>query len=135
MKYPLIIHKDPESDYGVTIPDLPGCFSAGGTFEEAIINSQEAILTHIEGLLLDDEPIPSPTPIEELRKVIRDESVVWAIASVDLSELSERVKRINITVPEKILSKIDSFASKEGESRSGLLVHAALEYISHHSYK
>jgi metal-responsive CopG/Arc/MetJ family transcriptional regulator len=60
---------------------------------------------------------------------------VWAIASVDLSELSERVKRINITVPEKILSKIDSFASKEGESRSGLLVHAALEYISHHSYK
>jgi predicted RNase H-like HicB family nuclease len=135
MKYPLIIHKDPESDYGVTIPDLHGCFSAGETLEEAIINSQEAILTHIEGLLIDDEPIPSPTPIEELRKVIKDESAVWAIASVDLSELSERVKRINITIPEKILSAIDSFASKAGESRSGLLVHAALEYISHHSFK
>ncbi|MDW8232800.1 MAG: type II toxin-antitoxin system HicB family antitoxin, partial [Roseiflexaceae bacterium] len=29
MRYPVVVHKDPESDYGVTVPDLPGCFSAG----------------------------------------------------------------------------------------------------------
>ena len=35
MRYPIVIHKDPESCYGVTVPDLPGCFSAGNTVEEA----------------------------------------------------------------------------------------------------
>jgi predicted RNase H-like HicB family nuclease len=44
MFYPAAIHKDPESAYGVTIPDLPGCFSTGDTIEEAIINGLEAIL-------------------------------------------------------------------------------------------
>ncbi len=35
MRYPVLVHKDPESDYGVTVPDLPGCFSAGETLNEA----------------------------------------------------------------------------------------------------
>ena len=47
MKYPIVIHKDPNSDYGVTIPDLPGCFSAGSTIEEAISMAQEAAECHI----------------------------------------------------------------------------------------
>lgn len=33
--YPIIIHNDKDSDYGVTVPDLPGCFSAGTTPDEA----------------------------------------------------------------------------------------------------
>ena len=38
MKYPVNIHKDDETGYGVTIPDIPGCFSYGDTQEEAILN-------------------------------------------------------------------------------------------------
>ena len=125
-----MIHKDPESDFGVTVPDLPGCFSAGKTMEDAIENAEEAILTHVEGLMMDDESIPSPTPLERLRGRVRDRSAVWAMVAVDLSKLSEKARRINITVPEKLLSKIDSFAEKQGETRSGLLVSAALEYIA-----
>ena len=30
-----LVHKDPESDYGVSFPDLPGCVTAGHTFEGA----------------------------------------------------------------------------------------------------
>ena len=33
MLYAVVIHKDPETSYGVTVPDLPGCFSAGDTIE------------------------------------------------------------------------------------------------------
>ncbi len=135
MRYPVVIHKDPDSDYGVTIPDLPGCFSAGETLEDALKNAQEAILTHIEGLLLDNDPVPSPTLIEKLRNNIPGKDLIWAIVSVDLNTLSESIKRINITIPERILSKIDSFAKNEGESRSGFLVSAAMEYISHHNAK
>lgn len=135
MRYPIIIHKDPESDFGITVPDLPGCFSAGSTMEEALQNAEEAILTHIEGLLLDNDPVPAPSTIEELREKYRDDTAVWAVVSFDLNKLSERVKRVNITIPEKLLTKIDAYVEKEGESRSGLLVTAALEYISHHSLK
>ena len=42
MNYPVVIHKDKKSDYGLTVPDLPGCFSAGKTFDEALENSKEA---------------------------------------------------------------------------------------------
>ena len=36
MKYPIVIHKDQHSDYGILFPDLPGCFSAGSSIEEAM---------------------------------------------------------------------------------------------------
>ncbi|MFO7748660.1 MAG: type II toxin-antitoxin system HicB family antitoxin [Desulfobacteraceae bacterium] len=49
MKFPVVIHKDKDSDFGVTFPDLPGCFSAGDTIEEALANAQEAAECHIDG--------------------------------------------------------------------------------------
>ena len=58
--------------------------------------------------------------------------MLWGVVKVDLSTLSDRNKRVNISVPEKILSKIDSFAEKEGETRSGLLVSAVMEYMAAH---
>ena len=135
MKYPIIIQKDPQSDYGVIVPDLPGCFSAGKTVEEAIDNAREAVLTHMEGLLADNDPIPVATSIESLKKHHRDKGNLWAVVEVDMSNLSDKVARVNITVPENLLSKIDSYASRTGASRSGMLVNAALEYISNHSDK
>ena len=65
MRYPVVIHKDKDSDYGVTVPDLPGCFSAGETMEAALDNVVEAIECHLEGLLFDGESIPEPHAIED----------------------------------------------------------------------
>jgi predicted RNase H-like HicB family nuclease len=39
----------------VTVPDLTGCFSSGSNIEQAIDNAQEAILCHVEGILIDNE--------------------------------------------------------------------------------
>ena len=50
MRYPVVIHKDHNSDYGVTVPDLPGCFSAAETMDEALREAVEAIECHLEGL-------------------------------------------------------------------------------------
>jgi predicted RNase H-like HicB family nuclease len=132
MKYPVYIEKDPESDYGVTVPDLPGCFSAGQTIEEALENAEEAILTHVEGLLLDDDVIPAPSSIESLKARFPAKTIVWGLVGADIGQLSKEVKRINISIPENMLSKIDSYARKEGESRSGFLASAAIEYIARH---
>ena len=130
MKYPVLIHKESSSDFGVTVPDLAGCYSAGTTMEEALESAHEAILTHVEGLLMDQEPIPTPSSVESLLPEWNEKGAVWALVPVDLSVLSKKAKRINITVPENLLRKIDAFAMKDGDSRSGLLVTAALQYIA-----
>lgn len=133
MRYPVVIHKDRDSDYGVTVPDLPGCFSAGDTADDALNNVIEAIECHIEGLLIDGESIPQGMPIEHHKTKRQFASGIWALVDVDLSKLSGKAKRVNITLPERILAQIDSFASRSGDTRSGLLVHAALEYVSAHA--
>jgi len=58
MNYPIVVHKEEGTDYGVTVPDLPGCFSAGSTMDEAIAMAREAIELHLEGLIEEGMPIP-----------------------------------------------------------------------------
>ncbi len=132
MKYPVIIHKDENSDYGVTFPDLPGCFSAGETIEEALANAQEAAECHVEGILIDAEPIPVATDIENHKDNQDLKDGIWALVEVDLSKLSLKSKRVNITMPERLLNSLDYFAKKRGESRSGLLAQAITEYMASH---
>jgi predicted RNase H-like HicB family nuclease len=132
MKYAIIIHKDQNSDYGVTFPDIPGCFSAGSSIEEAIFQAQEAAECHIEGLLLDSEPIPVPNSIESHKNNPDYHDGTWALIDVDISKLSLKSKRVNISIPERLLNTIDHFAKNNGETRSGLLAHAATEYMAAH---
>ncbi len=136
MRFPVVIHKDKdsdsESDYGVTVPDLPGCFSAGNTFDDALINAEEAIECHVEGMLIDGEQIPSNKSVEVYKRKKEYRGGVWALVSIDLSKLSGKAKRINITLPERLLHQVDQYATSHGESRSGLIANAALEYISSH---
>jgi len=132
MRFPIVIHKDNDSDYGVTVPDMPGCFSAGTTTDEALSNAIEAIECHIEGLLIDGDRIPTPRSVEHYQSDKNFRGGVWALVDVDVSKLSGKARRINITLPERILAQIDSFAALHGGSRSGLLAHAAMEYVATH---
>ena len=93
MRYPIIIHKDPDSDYGVTVPDLPGCFTAGDTVDDAIAQAVEAIECHIEGLMLDGKTIPTPHSTELHPKNLDYADGVWALVSVTLDELSGKIYR------------------------------------------
>ena len=128
MRYPVAIETgDAKHAFGVVVPDLPGCFSAGNTLDDALINSREAILLSLEGLLDDGQPFPAPTPIELLRKKRNYRGWTWAVVDVDASELGDKAARINITLPQRILRAIDAHAKKQGETRSGFLARAALD--------
>lgn len=127
MKYPVVIHKDEDSDYGVTVPDLPGCFSAGETFDEALEMAREAMELHLEGLLDEGMNVPEPSPIESLLSNPDYAGGVWALVDVDLSRLSGKTVRVNITLPERVLAIIDDAASRSGESRSGYLARVAVD--------
>jgi len=133
MRYPVVIHKDLNSDYGVTVPDLSGCFSAGLTLDEALQEVTEAIECHLEGLLMDGEPIPMPHSIEYHQSEPGYAGGIWAVVTVDLTKLSGKTKRVNITLPERILKLMDKFAAENGETRSGLIAQAALEFIASHA--
>jgi len=130
VRYPIVIHKDKKSDYGVTVPDLPGCFSAGSTMDEAMAMAREAIELHIEGLIEEGMPIPDPSLIDRLRRYADYSGGIWAIVEIDPSNLRMRSKRVNITLPQRVLDSIDRFAASQGESRSGLLMKAVTSYIS-----
>ena len=132
MRYAVVIHKDQNSDFSVTIPDLPGCFSAGSTLDEAITMAQEAAECHIEGLLIDSEPVPTPSDIEVHKDNPLYDGGIWALVEVDISKLSLKSKRINITMPERLLRTVDQYAKRYGSSRSGLLSQAITEYMASH---
>lgn len=110
MNYPIVIHKDPASDYGVTVPDLPGCFSAGSTLDEALAMAREAVELHLEGLIEDGQPVPPPSRAEDHRGNPDYRGGIWAIVQIDPGHLRLKAKRINITVPERILDAIDRTA-------------------------
>jgi len=129
MNFPIVIHKDRGSDYGVTVPDLPGCFTAGSSLDEALAMAQEAIELHLEGLIEHGEPVPRPGTMDDYRDNPDYKGGVWAIVSVSPSRLRVKAKRINVSIPQRVLDAVDRFAKAENETRSGLLVKAATAYI------
>lgn len=87
MLYPVVVHKDQDSDYGVTVPDLPGCFSAGETLDAALENAKEAIECHLEGLLLDGEVVPVTQEIEDHKANPEWPDGIWSVVQIDHSKL------------------------------------------------
>lgn len=130
MRYLIVIHKDPDSDYGVTVPDLPGCFSAGSTIPEALQNAQEAIECHIEGMLADGEYLPDPADEEKHLANSDYRGGIFVFVDVDERKLSGKVQRINLTVPEFALARIDAYSEAHGETRSAFMTRAALQVVS-----
>ena len=66
--YIALVHKDKDTSYGVSFPDVPGCISAGDTFEEAIDNASQALAGHLAVMAADGDPIPSARSLEELKQ-------------------------------------------------------------------
>ena len=127
--YIAIVHKDPKSDFGVSFPDFPGCITAGSTIDEAKDMAHDALSLHIKGMLEDGDIIPASSKLEDIMDD-PDYSDAAAILIVSVSEVKPRSVRVNITVPEDMLRKIDSVAKKRGMSRSSFLVHAAQNAIT-----
>jgi predicted RNase H-like HicB family nuclease len=132
MLFPIAIEiGDAKHAYGVIVPDLPGCFSAGDTMEEAIANTEEAILLHLEDdLAPGNARVPSVSALADLQARKDYQGFAWGVVNVDLGKLSTRSLRVNITVPERLLNTIDEYVERRGESRSAFLTRAALEAMA-----
>jgi len=125
MKYPVLIHKESNTEYGVTIPDIPGCFTAGKTIDEALKNLQEAVECYYEGEEINTAPEASNIDDLMSDKDLFTDGGFWALADLDFSFLSKKTVRVNITVPEYKLAMIDKKAKSMNLSRSAFLVASA----------
>jgi predicted RNase H-like HicB family nuclease len=131
MRYPIAIELgDDKHAYGVAVPDLPGCFSAGDTLDEAIVNAEEAILLYLEDTADADKAPPAPSALEKLRRGKHWRGWTWGVVDVDIAKLSTKATRVNITLPDRLLDTIDRHAKAHGETRSGFLARAAIEALS-----
>ena len=130
MRYPVVIHHEANRAYGVIVPDLPGCFSAGESVDDAINQAKEAIECHLEGLIIDGQPVPTASDINTHAVNPDYAGGIWALVDVDLSQLGDRARRINITMPERVLAMVDRAARAAGKSRSGFLADAAVRMLA-----
>jgi len=119
-----LIRKDTGSDFGVDFPDFPGCVTAGSTIEEARQLAEEALQMHVEGMVEDGEALPVPSTLDT---IMADPANTDAVAFlVTLAEAADRAVRINITLPERLLRRIDARA----QNRSAFLARAAEKALS-----
>lgn len=82
--YIALVHKDKDTSYGVSFPDVPGCISAGDTFAQAVDNASEALAGHLAIMEADGDDLPEARSIEELKndKDFVDDSADAVVAFV-----------------------------------------------------
>jgi predicted RNase H-like HicB family nuclease len=68
VNYIAYLHKDKDSDYGVSFPDCPGCITAGRTIREARSMAAEALAVHIQGMIEDGEVAPEASKLDDLEE-------------------------------------------------------------------
>ncbi len=124
MNYIALIHKEENSDYGVSFPDFPGCVSAGATLEQVKTMAQEALVGHINILNEMGEQISAPSTLEEIMSCPENRLAIAFLVEVP----SHYTVRINITLPKDVLSIVDQRARRLNLSRSAFLAEAALHF-------
>jgi predicted RNase H-like HicB family nuclease len=119
-----------EGRFGVAFPDFPGCTTVARSLDEAIAKAAEVLAFHAEGLA-EDGPLPEPRTLGVLRKDrhFRADAKNALVALIPYQPPS-RATRINITLDEGLLSRIDTAASALGETRSGFLAAAARKRLA-----
>jgi predicted RNase H-like HicB family nuclease len=123
-----LIHKDADSDFGVSFPDFPGVITAGVTLDDARAMAEEALALHIEGLVEDGEAVPEPSALEEVMSDPDNRTGVAILVSMKSAQ--PKAVRVNVTLPGDVLEQIDKYAEAHGYTRSGLLTQAAKKLMA-----
>lgn len=121
--YPALIHKDPDSDYGASFPDFPGCVTAGSDLDELNRMAAEALQFHVDGMVDDGEAIPEALAPDALRRLAAEEGALGVLYVP--ARLPGKARRINVTIDEFLLDDIDRAAMARGMSRSAFLAEGA----------
>lgn len=122
MLYPIHVNKDAESAYGASFPDFPGCFTAADELQDLPRAAQEAVEAHFHG---EASAIPAPSTPEAWAGHEDFQGGYWMMVEIDLSKVNAKAVRLNISLPENLVHRIDEVAKARRLSRSAFLAMAA----------
>lgn len=128
MRFYGLVHKDEDSAFGVSFPDLPGCFSAADDEAAIEVNAIEAL-----ALWFEDEAIVKPRGLSALQAdpgVARELAAGAFLISVPYIPDDSRAQRINITIPRGLLVALDEEAARRRVNRSSFIAKAVRENIA-----
>jgi len=124
--YPAIVEQTADG-FSCYFPDLPGCVSAAATMAELAAEAEEALSLHLAGLHEDRDPIPVPTALEQ---VVADPDIAVYATILVRVEMPGRAVRINLSIDEGLLARVDAEASRQKLTRSGWIAEAARRVLT-----
>ncbi|WP_395782313.1 type II toxin-antitoxin system HicB family antitoxin [Aquidulcibacter sp.] len=136
-KWSVAFDHDPEVGmWGAVVLDLPGCTSGGDSLEEARSNVREAIAIYIADAQEETGVVPSPLGLENILRIaeadadMRERLEGAIVLESDAGELKSRSVRVQITMNEGLLARVDQVAESVGMNRSAWLAEAARRLIA-----
>ena len=126
----MLVHEEGGS-YGASFPDFPGATTVAGDLDTLYRKAAEMLAFHVGGLAEDGDEIPHPRTLDELRQdpAFREDSEGAMVGLVQV-DLPGKAVRVNISMEESLLKRVDRAAQATGESRSSFLAQAAKARLS-----
>jgi predicted RNase H-like HicB family nuclease len=119
--YPALAEASASGGYHATFPDLPGCIADGATIADLLVAARTKLADRLKALSDDGESWPEASAMEAMQLNARPGVVLLLI---DI-EVDDPPTRVNISIGERLLKRIDAAAQKSGMTRSGFLAQAA----------
>lgn len=132
MRFPIVLIFNPESnDYKVTVPDMPGCTCRATSMDAALNEIIGVIEAHLSLLAEYSEQIPTASCFEDYVSKMEYRGGVWAIVDIDITPYLGKSHKINVTLPELLIKKIDDCVTTHPDftTRSGFLAAAAIKEL------
>ena len=121
-----LVHKDADSAFGVTFPDLPGCFSAADDLAEVMPKACEAL-----ELWFENQPLVEPSNLDAITRDHADDLAAGAfLLAVPNLTSAGRAVRVNLSLDKGILEAIDTAARNRKLTRSAFIAEAARNEIT-----
>jgi predicted RNase H-like HicB family nuclease len=128
--YRVLLHRDGERGWSAVFPDLPGCATCGDSVDHALRMAMDAAEGWVEATLEAGEPVPEPVPLPAW--MLEDEEIDWSAGQRALVpvEVPGRAVRVNISMDEGLVQRIDRAAEARGMSRSAFLAEGARRLLA-----
>ena len=131
MRYIAFMHKEADSVYGVSFPDVPGCVSAGDTIDDAVRNAVEALSGHVRMLEADGEAVSRPRDFDAIMAddTLSEDRAGAMTTVVPLVRDRGSTTRVTVSFDLGLLDAIDAAARDRGQTRSAFMASAARREI------
>ena len=119
--FPALAETTATGGYHATFPDLPGCTADGVTIGDLLVAARTKLAEKLKSLSDDGESWPEASSVEAVQLNAKTGAILLLI---DI-EVDDPPTRVNISIGERLLRRIDAAAQKSGMTRSGFLAQAA----------